>query len=104
MFATVSQWPTAGMVQERAARTEPEDGQPDGLLDEPWREHIASVESPAVAGGAVMVYRMSTSSGRVADQPTLQTLVPPRPEDRAFAFYGRYASPFPRRGGDQPAA
>jgi MFS family permease len=40
-----------------------------------------------VAGGALVAYGMSTSTGMVAYQSTLQTLVPPAARGRAFAFY-----------------
>jgi MFS family permease len=48
---------------------------------------LAAVANPAVAGGALVVYGMSTSSGMVAYQSTLQTLVPAETRGRAFAFY-----------------
>ena len=48
---------------------------------------LATVANPAVAGGALVVYGMSTSSGMVAYQSTLQTLVPAETRGRAFAFY-----------------
>jgi MFS family permease len=48
---------------------------------------LAAVANPAVAGGALVVYGMSTSSGMVAYQSTIQTLVPARTRGRAFAFY-----------------
>ena len=48
---------------------------------------LAAVANPAVAGGALTVYGMSTSSGMVAYQSTLQTLVPDETRGRAFAFY-----------------
>ena len=48
---------------------------------------LASVANPAVAGGALVIYGMSTSTGMVAYQSTLQTLVPAETRGRAFAFY-----------------
>jgi len=48
---------------------------------------LASVANPAVAGGALVIYGMSTSTGMVAYQSTLQTLVPAEIRGRAFAFY-----------------
>ena len=48
---------------------------------------LATVANPSVAGGALVVYGMSTSSGMVAYQSTLQTLVPAETRGRAFAFY-----------------
>lgn len=48
---------------------------------------LAAVANPAVAGGALVVYGMSTSTGMVAYQSTLQTLVPSEARGRAFAFY-----------------
>ena len=48
---------------------------------------LAAVANPAVAGGALVIYGMSTSSGMVAYQSTLQTLVPAETRGRAFAFY-----------------
>lgn len=48
---------------------------------------LAAVANPAVAGGALVVYGMSTSTGMVAYQSTLQTLVPAEVRGRAFAFY-----------------
>lgn len=48
---------------------------------------LAAVANPVVAGGALVVYGMSTSSGMVAYQSTLQTLVPAETRGRAFAFY-----------------
>lgn len=48
---------------------------------------LASVADPVVAGGALVAYGMSTSTGMVAYQSTLQTLVPAETRGRAFAFY-----------------
>ena len=48
---------------------------------------LAAVANPAVAGGALVAYGMSTSTGMVAYQSTLQTLVPAETRGRAFAFY-----------------
>jgi MFS family permease len=48
---------------------------------------LAGVANPVAAGGALVVYGMSTSTGMVAYQSTLQTLVPADIRGRAFAFY-----------------
>lgn len=48
---------------------------------------LAAVGNPVVAGGALVIYGMSTSTGMVAYQSTLQTLVPAETRGRAFAFY-----------------
>lgn len=48
---------------------------------------LAAVAHPLVAGGALVAYGMSTSTGMVAYQSTLQTLVPGEMRGRAFAFY-----------------
>jgi len=40
-----------------------------------------------VAGGALVAYGMSTSTGMIAYQSTLQTAVPAETRGRAFAFY-----------------
>lgn len=48
---------------------------------------LAGVAHPVVAGGALVAYGMSTSTGMVAYQSTLQTLVAPDTRGRAFAFY-----------------
>ena len=48
---------------------------------------LAAIGNPLVAGGALVVYGMSTSTGMVAYQSTLQTLVPAETRGRAFAFY-----------------
>ena len=48
---------------------------------------LAAVSEPVVAGAALVAYGMSTSTGMVAYQSTLQTLVPAETRGRAFAFY-----------------
>lgn len=48
---------------------------------------LASVANPIAAGGALVAYGMSTSTGMVAYQSTLQTYVPAETRGRAFAFY-----------------
>ena len=48
---------------------------------------LAGVAEPVVAGTALVAYGMSTSTGMVAYQSTLQTLVPAGVRGRAFAFY-----------------
>lgn len=48
---------------------------------------LAAVGSPLVAGPALVVYGMSTSTGMVAYQSTLQTMIPRETRGRAFAFY-----------------
>jgi len=48
---------------------------------------LATVANPVVAGGALAVHGMSTSTGMIAYQTTLQTLVPTETRGRAFAFY-----------------
>jgi MFS family permease len=48
---------------------------------------LAGIANPVVAGGALVAYGMSTSTGMVAYQSTLQTLVPAETRGRAFAFY-----------------
>lgn len=48
---------------------------------------LAAVANPVVAGGALVAYGMSTSTGMVAYQSTLQTLVPAETRGRVFAFY-----------------
>lgn len=48
---------------------------------------LAAVANPIVAGGALVAYGMSTSTGMIAYQSTLQTLVPAETRGRAFAFY-----------------
>lgn len=48
---------------------------------------LAGVSHPLVAGGALAAYGVSTSTGMVAYQATLQTLVPAETRGRTFAFY-----------------
>lgn len=48
---------------------------------------LAAVSNPVVAGSALAVYGMSTSTGMVAYQSTLQASVPSETRGRAFAFY-----------------
>lgn len=48
---------------------------------------LAAVANPVVAGGALVAYGMSTSTGMIAYQSTLQTAVGPEVRGRAFAFY-----------------
>ena len=48
---------------------------------------LAAVSNPVVAGSALVVYGMSTSTGMVTYQSTLQTLVPTETRGRVFAFY-----------------
>lgn len=48
---------------------------------------LAGAANPIIAGGALVAYGMSTSTGMVAYQSTLQTLVPAETRGRAFAFY-----------------
>jgi MFS family permease len=48
---------------------------------------LAGVSQPAVAGGALVAYGMSTSTGMIAYQSTLQSVVPAEARGRAFAFY-----------------
>jgi predicted MFS family arabinose efflux permease len=48
---------------------------------------LATVGNPVVASGALVAYGMSTSTGIIAYQSTLQTLVPAETRGRAFAFY-----------------
>lgn len=48
---------------------------------------LAAVANPAVAASALVVYGMSTSTGMVAYQSTLQTFIPSETRGRAFAFY-----------------
>ncbi|MDP9403263.1 MAG: MFS transporter [Actinomycetota bacterium] len=48
---------------------------------------LAAVSSPLVAGGALLLYGVGTSTGMVAYQSTLQTAVPAGVRGRAFAFY-----------------
>ena len=48
---------------------------------------LASTSSPIIASGALVAYGMSTSTGMVAYQSTLQTTVAADTRGRAFAFY-----------------
>lgn len=48
---------------------------------------LAAVASPVFAGGALVAYGMSTSTGMVAYQSTVQTLVPAEIRGRAFGFF-----------------
>ncbi|HXH56210.1 MFS transporter [Iamia sp.] len=48
---------------------------------------LAAIPNPVVAAGALVAYGMSTSTGMVAYQSTLQTTVPAETRGRAFAFY-----------------
>jgi len=48
---------------------------------------LATIANPIVAGGALVAYGMSTSTGMIAYQSTLQTAVPAETRGRAFAFY-----------------
>jgi len=48
---------------------------------------LVAVANPVVAGGALVAYGMSTSTGMIAYQSTLQTLVPADTRGRAFACY-----------------
>lgn len=48
---------------------------------------LATVASPVVAGVALLVYGMSTSTGMVAYQSTLQTDIAPEVRGRVFALY-----------------
>lgn len=48
---------------------------------------LASIDSPIVAGAALTTYGVATSTGMVAYNSTLQTVVPPDTRGRAFAFY-----------------
>lgn len=48
---------------------------------------LASVSQPAVAGGLLAVYGVGTSTGMIAYQSTLQTVVPSEIRGRAFALY-----------------
>lgn len=48
---------------------------------------LATVANPIVAGGALVAYGMSTSTGMIAYQSTLQTTVQAETRGRAFAFY-----------------
>ena len=48
---------------------------------------LAATTSPLVAGGALALYGVGTSTGAVAYSSTLQTAVPAEVRGRAFAFY-----------------
>ncbi len=48
---------------------------------------LAAFSNPVVSGSALVVYGMSTSTGMVAYQSTLQVLVPSDTRGRVFAFY-----------------
>lgn len=48
---------------------------------------LAGVANPVVAAGALVVYGMSTSTGMVAYDSTLQTLVPTETRGRAYACF-----------------
>ena len=48
---------------------------------------LATVTNPLIAGGALVVYGMSTSTGMVAYQTTLQRAVPRHIRGRATAFF-----------------
>jgi MFS family permease len=48
---------------------------------------LASIPNPVVGGAALAVYGVSTSTGMVAYQSTLQTAVPAETRGRAFALY-----------------
>jgi len=48
---------------------------------------LAVTVSPVLAGAALVVYGMSTSTGMVAYQSTLQTEIPAKLRGRAFALY-----------------
>lgn len=48
---------------------------------------LAAFASPLLAGGGLVLYGMSTSTGMVAFQTTLQTSVAPELRGRAFALY-----------------
>ena len=52
-----------------------------------FRITLATVANPVVAGSALVVYGMSTSTGMVAYQSTLQSAVTPDTRGRAFAFF-----------------
>lgn len=47
---------------------------------------LATVSSPIVAGPALGLYGVGTSTGMISYQSTLQTLVPPETRGRAFAL------------------
>ena len=48
---------------------------------------LATVTNPLIAGGALVIYGMSTSTGMVAYQSTLQRAVPRQIRGRATAFF-----------------
>ena len=48
---------------------------------------LATVTNPLIAGGALVIYGMSTSTGMVAYQTTLQRAVPRQIQGRATAFF-----------------
>lgn len=48
---------------------------------------LATISSPVVAGAALSTYGVGTSTGMIAYQSTLQTVVPPEVRGRAFALY-----------------
>lgn len=48
---------------------------------------LATVTDPVLAGGALAVYGVSTSTGMIAYQSTLQTAVPAEVRGRAFALF-----------------
>lgn len=48
---------------------------------------LAAVGSPVLAGGALALYGVGTSTGMIAYQSTLQTAVPAETRGRAFALY-----------------
>lgn len=48
---------------------------------------LAAVTAPAIAGGALVLYGMSTSTGMIAYQSTLQRAVPAELRGRTFALY-----------------
>lgn len=48
---------------------------------------LAAVSSPVIAGGALALYGVGTSTGMVSYQSTLQRVVPPAVRGRAFALY-----------------
>ena len=48
---------------------------------------LATVANPIVAGSSLVIYGMSTSTGMVAYQTTLQSAVGPDTRGRAFAFF-----------------
>lgn len=48
---------------------------------------LATVASPVIAGSALVIYGMSTSTGMVTYQATLQNAVPSDTRGRSFAFF-----------------